>query len=134
MIKVVAIVAVATFAGAASAQNLFVNPSFELGTFLPNGDNTMDLGPGSANIAGWSVTGPGVAWIGTPNPFSLLPSDGTKFLDLTDYPGVAGGVFQVVALTPGASYRITFDQGSGYYGNSYLRVLVTDSIDRKSVV
>ena len=46
----------------------------------------MSPAVGSTVITGWTVTtGSLIAWIDTPNPFGVLPSDGTKFLDLTDY-------------------------------------------------
>jgi hypothetical protein len=54
-----------------------------------------------------------VAWIGPGNPFSLTASQGSHFLDLTDYAySKFGGVSQSVSTTPGATYKLTFDLGS----------------------
>lgn len=93
----------------------FVNGSFEHGTFSPNGDNTMSLSAGSTDMAGWTVVGDSLAWIGDPNPFGdLSASDGTKSLDLTDYPVGApyGGVEQTFDTVAGTMYIVEFDLGS----------------------
>jgi hypothetical protein len=75
------------FANAAQA-NLITNGSFEDTTnFVPNhpADDTMSLTVGSIAMTGWTVVNSGLAWIGPGNPFGLSASDGTYFLDLTDY-------------------------------------------------
>ena len=113
-------------AGSAQAANLFVNPSFELGAFVPNGDNTMVLSPGSTAITGWTARNSDVAWISVPNPFGLVPADGSMFLDLTGYPGDFGGISQDVSTIPDGVYRLTFSQGSGQSGDSSLRVIASD--------
>lgn len=94
--------------------NLLTNGSFENGSFVPNGDNTMSLTNGATAMTGWTVIGDSLAWIGDPNPFSLTASDGIKFLDLTDYPVNApfGGVSQDIATVEGAFYRLSFSLGS----------------------
>jgi hypothetical protein len=92
-----------------------VNGSFEDRTsFVPNGDNTMSLDGGSTAMTGWTVIGDSIAWIGTPNPFGLGPSNGDFFLDLTGYPVGApfGGVQQTLATVAGRQYEVTFDLGS----------------------
>ena len=100
-------------AGAAHA-NLLANGSFENGTFSPPMDDTVSLGAGSTTITGWTVTGDSLAWIGGGNPFGLSATDGSKFLDLTDYftGPPFGGVTQTVATITGASYALSFDLGS----------------------
>ena len=112
---------------ALAGTNLFDNPSFELGTFVPNGDNTMVVAPGGSAISNWQIVNADVAWLSTPNPFNgLSPSDGTKFIDLTSYQGGFGGIAQTISTIPGLTYRVEFDQGSGVYGDSFLRVLASD--------
>lgn len=94
--------------------NLFSNPSFESGGFIPNGDNTMEVPVGSPAIADWSVVNDTLAWIGPANPFGISASDGGYFLDLTNYQFGApfSGVSQSIPTVPGASYLVTFDLGS----------------------
>jgi len=94
--------------------NLFSNPSFESGGFIPNGDDTMEVPVGSPAITGWGVVNDTLAWIGPANPFGISASDGGYFLDLTNYQGGApfGGVGQAIPTVAGASYLVTFDLGS----------------------
>ncbi len=114
---------------ALAGTNLFQNPSFELGAFVPNGDNTMVIAPGGSAVTDWQIVNADIAWLSTPNPFGgLAPSDGTKFIDLTSYSGGFGGIAQTISTVPGLTYRVEFDQGSGVYGDSFLRVLATDSL------
>lgn len=115
-------------AGSASADG-FANPSFETGNFANNhpGDNTTSLGIGATNIDGWTVIGGEVAWIGDPNPFGILASDGTRSLDLTGYSENFGGVKQDLVTIPGYLYHIEFDLGSrAAYGNAYISVHAND--------
>ena len=100
-------------AGAANA-NLLVNGSFENGAFVNQGNDTMSLNSGATAITGWTVLTDTTAWIGPTNPFGLSASDGSFFLDLTNYqagPPFAG-VAQTFATIPGALYSMTFDLGS----------------------
>ena len=62
----------------------------------------------------WEVITNSLAWIGTPNPFSLTASDGKYFLDLTDYFGTSpfGGVEQTINTVVGQSYVLSFALGS----------------------
>jgi MYXO-CTERM domain-containing protein len=116
-------------AGSCSAEG-FTNPSFETGNFTNNhpGDNTTTLGVGATNIDGWTVISAEVAWIGDPNPFALFASDGSRFLDLTSYPGGAGGVKQDLVTIPGYLYTIEFDLGSrAAYGDAFLSVRASDA-------
>jgi hypothetical protein len=106
-------------AAPAAHANLLVNGSFESGAFVNQGNDTMSLAPGSTAITGWTVITDTTAWIGPSNPFGLTASDGSYFLDLTDYPAGApfAGVSQSIATTPGATYALTFDLGaSNFWG------------------
>src|SRR5260221_9864525 len=72
-------------AATAAHANLLSNGSFELGSFVNQGNDTMSLAAGSTVITGWKVVGDTTAWIGPANPFGLAASDGSFFLDLTNY-------------------------------------------------
>jgi len=106
----------------ASQANLVLNGSFEAGGFVPNGQDTMDLAPGSTAITGWTVTTANLAWIGPANPFGLTASAGSYFLDLSGYHdnqpygGVAASA--AIATVSGQRYRVTFDLGSDYNYNT----------------
>jgi hypothetical protein len=105
--------------GAASAAhaNLLVNGSFENGAFVNQGNDTMSPGVGSTVITGWTVVTDVTAWIGPTNPFGLTASQGSYFLDLTNYqPGPPfAGVSQAIATIPGAVYSLSFDLGSSNF-------------------
>jgi hypothetical protein len=94
--------------------NLLTNGSFESGAFVNEGNNTMSPAAGSTVITGWTVVTDTTAWIGTPNPFGLSASNGSFFLDLTNYQAGApfAGMSQTIATTPGATYSLSFDLGS----------------------
>jgi hypothetical protein len=94
--------------------NLLTNGSFESGAFVNEGNNTMSPAVGSTVITGWTVENDTTAWIGTPNPFGLTASNGSFFLDLTNYQAGApfAGMSQTIATTPGATYSLSFDLGS----------------------
>jgi len=96
--------------------NLLTNGSFESGAFVNEGNDTMSLAPGSNVIDDWTVivVTDHTAWIGAANPFGLSASDGSFFLDLTNYQAGApfAGMSQTVATTPGATYSLSFDLGS----------------------
>ena len=116
----IAVVVLSVFGFANAAQaNLITNGSFEDTTnFVPDpghpGDDTARLPVGSTAMTGWTVVNSGLAWIGPTNPFGLSASDGSYFLDLTDYTDAApyGGVTQSIATVLGQHYRLTFDLGS----------------------
>ena len=66
-------------------------------------------------MPGWTVVNGSLAWIGPANPFGLTASNGSYFLDLTDYDDAApyGGVTQVAIPTvANVQYLLTFDLGS----------------------
>jgi hypothetical protein len=109
---------------------ILANGSFESGAFVPNSDNTMSLLNGATTMTGWTVIGDSIAWIGTPNPFSFNPSEGSFFLDLTDYPvgSPYGGVRQAISTIPFAVYTISFDVGAAY-GVSKVQVSAGDLSD-----
>jgi len=97
--------------------NLLTNGSFELGAFVNQGNDTMSLAAGSTVIIGWTVVTDTTAWIGPTNPFGLSASDGSFFLDLTNYQAGSpfAGMSQVIATTPGATYELSFDLGSSTF-------------------
>jgi hypothetical protein len=103
-------------AGSAQA-NLLANGSFENGGFVNQGNDTMSLNPGSTVITGWTVVTDTTAWIGPTNPFGLSASDGSFFLDLTNYQAGTpfAGVSQSIATIPGALYSLSFDLGSSTF-------------------
>ena len=96
-----------------AGPNLLTNGSFENGAFVNQGNDTMSLAAGSTVITGWTVVTDTTAWIGATNPFSLLASDGSFFLDLTNYQTGApfAGMSQTIATTPGSTYSLSFDLG-----------------------
>jgi hypothetical protein len=102
------------FANAAQA-NLITNGSFEdTINFVPDGNDTMSLPVSSTVMTGWTVVNGSLAWIGPTNPFGLTASNGSYFLDLTDYRDSSpyGGVTQLITTVPGGHYQLTFDLGS----------------------
>ncbi|HTT10733.1 MAG TPA: DUF642 domain-containing protein [Burkholderiaceae bacterium] len=101
-------------AGTSAQANLLINGSFELGGFVNQGNDTMSPPAGSTVITGWTVVADTTAWIGPANPFNLTASDGSYFLDLTNYQLGApfAGVTQTFVTTPGATYSVSFDLGS----------------------
>ena len=103
-----------TFLVASAAHaNLLTNGSFELGAFVNQGNDTMSLAAGSTVITGWTVVTDTTAWIGATNPFGLSASDGSFFLDLTNYQAGApfAGMAQTIATVVGATYSLSFDLG-----------------------
>ena len=93
--------------------NLLVNGSFEQGAFVNQGNQTMSLAAGSIVIDGWTVLTDPTAWINAGNPFGLAASDGSRFLDLTNYSAGApfAGMSQSFATMAGATYTLSFDLG-----------------------
>lgn len=73
----------------------------------------MSLGVGSTVITGWTVVTDATAWIRGGNPFGLSASDGSQFLDLTNYSAGApfAGMSQTIATTTGSTYTLAFDLG-----------------------
>lgn len=94
--------------------NLLTNGSFELGTFVDDGNGTDSFSAGPTTITGWAAVGNQVSWIRSPNPWVLSAEDGTHFLDLTGYhTGVPfGGVTQMIATNVGEQYSLSFFLGS----------------------
>lgn len=113
------VLSTALFGATTAHANLLTNGSFESGGFVNQGNDTMSLAPGSTVITGWTVITDTTAWIGPSNPFGLTASDGSFFLDLTNYETGApfAGLTQVISTIPGATYALSFDLGgSTTYG------------------
>ncbi len=96
------------------ATNTFTNPivngSFELPT--NNGVSYTAYNPGSTNIPGWTVTGPGA--VDLSGPFLGQAEDGTQYLDPAgEHSGTGGGVVQTFPTAVGVNYKLTFYMG--YY-------------------
>jgi hypothetical protein len=100
----------------AAHANLVANGDFEVGTPVGNnGDANSQrlLGGDTSSLAGWTVTGPEIAWIGAGNPYGINAASGSNFLDLTGwaYSG-HGGVSQDLATVAGQAYTLSFDLGN----------------------
>ena len=111
------LIAAALLALAASSQaaNLVTNGSFEAGgpPVQNNGDAaSQQLFGGSTALAGWTVTGNQIAWIGVGNPYGISASTGDDFLDLTGWASTGSGVTQTLATTAGTHYTVQFDLGN----------------------
>lgn len=115
-VKALTIISLMSISQISQANDLITNGSFESGLFQVNhpGDVTETLGVGSTAMTGWTVESGSLAWIGPSNPFSLTASQGSYFLDLTDYRSSApwGGVSQTISTTVGQTYLLSFDLGS----------------------
>jgi choice-of-anchor C domain-containing protein len=118
------------------ATNTFTNPivngSFELPT--NNGVNYTVYNPGSTNIPGWTVIGPGPVDIS--GPFLGAAEDGTQYFDPTgSLSGTGGGITQTFPTTIGASYKLAFYMGySANPGQVSLGVTVNGISNAFSVV
>jgi Protein of unknown function (DUF642)/PEP-CTERM motif len=108
------VLAVAALMAGSAHANLITNGSFESGAFVNQGNDTMSLAAGSTVITDWTVVTDTTAWIGASNPFGLTASNGSFFLDLTNYQAGApfAGMSQDIATTLGATYSLSFDLGS----------------------
>jgi hypothetical protein len=105
--------------GAADAQNLLTNPSFELGDFVDRGDGFQILPIGSTAMTGWTVINDSLAWGKFPNSavnvHPAVPRDGTFFLDLQGdglQNAPFGGVSQSIATVEGKKYVLRFSLGT----------------------
>ena len=97
--------------------NLLNNGSFELGTFVDDGNGTDSFSAGPTTITGWAAVGTvgtQVSWILSPNPWGLSAQDGSHFLDLTGYRTGApfAGVTQTIPTIIGQQYSLSFYLGS----------------------
>lgn len=79
---------------------IVVNGNFERG---PNPGGFATLKGGDVSIPGWTVTGVSVDYIGT----YWRGADGGRSIDLDGTPG-PGGIYQILATRPGATYRLSF--------------------------
>jgi hypothetical protein len=109
--------------------NAILNPSFEAGGFVNQGNQTMTMAVGSTTITSWTVVGDVMAWINAGNPWSLSAEDGDKFLDLSDYTAGSpfGGVTQTIATTVGSDYVLSYYLGSltSIWGGPPVSILAT---------
>ena len=117
VLRALAVAVAAACAASVAHANLLANGSFESGGFVNQGNDTMSPPNGSTVITGWTVVTDTIAWIGPTNPFGLTASQGSFFLDLTNYQAGApfGGVRQDIATVPGAIYELSFDLGSSNF-------------------
>jgi hypothetical protein len=113
LVSIAATAAALVLFGPGAHANLLVNGSFEAGAFVNQGNQTMSLAAGSTVVTGWTVLTDTTAWINAGNPFGLSASEGSRFLDLTDYSAGApfAGVSQTFATLAGATYTLSFDLG-----------------------
>jgi hypothetical protein len=102
------------------SQNLILNGSFELGTYIPirPDHNAMSLNIGSNFLTNWDIIVDEVAWVDNANNFALgLPITspfGQRFLDFGgqfDIPPF-GGVKQTISTVSGNLYNLKFYLGS----------------------
>ncbi len=115
------ITALAT-AGAAQADNLLSNGSFETPNIVASNTYTL-YGSGSQAIDGWTVVGGDVQL--TPDTFMSLPAtEGRQWVDLTGIYGYDKGlVSDSVATVVGWTYTLTFDLGNYVpFGSSSMSV------------
>ena len=106
-------------AGSAPAQNIVVNPSFELGNFQNRGDGFDILPLGSQAMTGWTVVSDALAWGTTPNSAAsvseIVPFAGAFFLDLQGdglFGAPYGGVAQTLSTVAGQVYHLSFYLGT----------------------
>lgn len=114
LVHFVASAALVSLFSISAHADLITNGSFEMGTFVNDGNGTMTFNPGSTTIVGWTAVGRQLSWIESPNPWGLSAQNGNFFLDLTAYNLGApfGGVSQSIATTPGEQYDLSFFIGS----------------------
>jgi hypothetical protein len=118
------------FSGSAFAQNLVTNGGFELGS--PGG-------VGFGGFPGWTPVNEGVAHFNSGSSFTFLddgsyslvvagPHSGNYMADFGSM-GMATGIQQAVATTPGGTYEVSFwlanDDGADPLKGSFTSILVT---------
>jgi len=133
MTRLLAVVFCASLAATSANATPILNGSFESGAFASTGfQGTMTLPVGSTTITDWTVVGTvgdTLAWIESPNPWSLSAQDGNRFLDLTNLQ--AGppftGVTQTIATNVGSNYVLSFYLGSltALWGGPPVSILAT---------
>lgn len=113
--RLLAVVASVSLVATSANAAPILNGSFEEGAFVAGASQgTMTLGVGSTTMTSWTVVGDSLAWINSPNPWSLSAQDGNFFLDLTDFETGSpfGGVTQAIATDVGSEYNLSFYLGS----------------------
>lgn len=101
--RITVAIAAVLAAGAAHADNLLVNGSFE----LPAGTTYASLPTGSVTISGWTTVLNGAAWFNA-NAYGGA-ADGVMLVDLTRYIVAGGGIEQTFATEAGTSYDLEFN-------------------------
>ncbi len=86
-----------------TSTNLLNNGGFETGPSIPSAWFNVYYS-GSTDITGWTITHGSVDHV---DDGYWVAAEGTSSLDLNGYE--AGGIAQTFAVTPGASYSVTFD-------------------------
>jgi hypothetical protein len=116
-------------ATASSAQASIVqNGSFEsqTGPFVNNVANYMQLGAGSTEIAGWTITSSSgnIVLAQTPTGDGQSAADGTYFIDLSGLGSESpdGAVSQTISTVAGATYGFSMDLGTGNTGTIFASV------------
>lgn len=133
MARLLAVVFCASLVATSASAAPILNGSFEGGAFVAGGfQGTMHLGVGSTTITDWTVVGvvgDSLAWINSPNPWSLSAQDGNFFLDLTNVTALApfAGVTQTIATDVGSEYNLSFYLGSltSIWGGPPVSILAT---------
>ena len=115
-----AALALALTATSARAQ-LVTNGSFEQGPPITGAGRQafVALPVGSTDLTGWTVFrgDVDVAAAGV-----WAPSEGGRSLDLAGY-GTDGGIYQVLSLTAGTQYRLTFDLSGNFLDDAVAKTL-----------
>lgn len=93
------------------AQNLLINPSFELGDYAPVIANSyVRLSAGSSNLTGWTIGGAGIDWHQNSSEIKSA-ADGTRVIDLNLQGGGlsdTGTISQSFDTVAGEIYSLTF--------------------------
>jgi choice-of-anchor C domain-containing protein len=112
-------------AASASAGNLLVNGSFEIGT-----DPGLFIGlpGGSTAITGWTV---GDFEVDYTSSATWNASDGVRSVDLDGNGSqpLNGSLFQSFATTPGQAYRVDFDMSGNIVGAPLLKTMEVSVAD-----
>lgn len=117
VLTAVAGIGMAALSPAANASVTIVNGSFENGAVDPGGFFTPVASGDSTSIAGWTVGGSGVDYIGG----YWQPEDGKRSIDLSG--GAPGSISQLISgLTSGQVYDISFWLSGNPDGGSTTKV------------
>ena len=110
-------------AHAQQSANLLMNGSFEQGA---DPGQFANAAAGASTIAGWTITGEGVDYVGRLWPAAhgarSIDLDGSARSRITP-PYSQGGVAQAFATKPGIKYQVTFDLAANPFGGPPVRPL-----------